>query len=121
MEKINKFGDESTKIMKFFSMKAHFSTYYGHGSIDTKIMKFFNMVMYYSEPNIYFTENHSIGYNDNQYDNQSGLEIEIKIPGLYEIYCMCQDVNFIYGISINSSQLTTDISTINIKDRLMLR
>ena len=91
-------------------------TYAGYGSTDIKIMRFTN-----ERVNIgnCFSENHSTGYNG----NTEGLEITINKSGKYAFSYSCQassggSTNI--GLSLNSSQLTTNINSINIQYRLCM-
>ena len=60
-----------------------------------------------------FSENHSTGYNS----NNEGLEITISKAGKYS-FQITSSGSQQNGISLNSSQLTTNISSINVQDRL---
>lgn len=90
-------------------------TYAGYGSTDTMIVRFTNKREGYGN---YFSENHTSGYNS----NNEGLEITINRSGKYFFTgCVCSGANNIHaGFSLNSSQLTTAIFSINATDRLIV-
>jgi len=95
------------------SCQLRLNTYAGYGSTDNQIMRFTNSVDNYG--NI-FIENHSTGYNS----NAEGLEITINKSGQYSFAfngspsASTLDV----GLSLNSAQLTTSITSITVTDRL---
>ncbi len=65
-----------------------------------------------------FSENHSTGYNS----NNEGLEITITRAGRYGFsFSGSPPSAGRVGLSVNSSQLTTAISGINIQDRLVIQ
>jgi len=88
-------------------------TYVGFGTTDNKIMRFTN-----ASQNIgnMFSENHSTGYNG----NTEGLEIIINRSGKYS-FCFIGNSGAsggdTIGISLNSTQLTTAVGSINARDR----
>jgi len=89
-------------------------TYAGFGSTDTKIMRFTNERDNYGNM---FAENHSTGYNG----NTEGLEITINRTGVYGVsFSSDLQTNDYLGISLNSTQLTTDIESISVQDRRCL-
>jgi hypothetical protein len=84
------------------------NTYAGYGSTDNKIMRFTNVVENFGNM---FSENHVSGYSG----NAKGLEITINRSGLYSItFDDCCQASAIIdsGLTLNSSQLTTSISTV---------
>ncbi len=89
------------------------NTYAGYGSTDNKIMRFTNSVENIGNM---FSENHSTGYSS----NTKGLEIIINRSGRYAITFA---VNTGYGvaggmcISVNSSSLTTNASSLSASER----
>lgn len=92
-------------------------TYAGYGSTDTTIMQFTN-----SRENAgnLFTENHSTGYNS----GTEGLEITIAKSGKYSFYftaCSAAGTALTLGLSLDSSQLTTAIYSINVQDTLSMQ
>ena len=86
-------------------------TYAGYGSTDNKIMRFTNL-----DENIgnMFSENHVSGYSS----NAKGLEITINRSGVYSYMCMhgADGGDLQWGLSLNSSQLTTIIQSIATTD-----
>lgn len=91
-------------------------TYAGYGSTDTKIMRFTNSV---ENVGNMFSENHSTGYSS----NEKGLEITINRSGRYTFsYTLSSgSTTATYaGLSLNSSQLTTNIDGITVADRLCM-
>jgi len=97
------------------SCQLRLDTYAGYGSTDTKIMRFTNSRDNYGNC---FSENHSSGYNS----NADGLEITINKSGIYTFSLSCVDDSGVsgnvIGFSLNSTQLTTNINSINVQDRL---
>ena len=88
------------------------NTYGGYGSVQTAIMRFVNSVV--NVGNI-FTENHSTGYNS----NQEGLNITIKLSGVYTFTLTGFSGNdMTFGFSLNSNQLTISIQSISISNML---
>lgn len=84
----------------------------GYGSTDTKIMRFTNSRENYGNM---FSENHTTGYNG----DTEGLEITANKTGKYSIIYSFYGVSSSQlGLSLNSSQLTTSIFSINATDRL---
>lgn len=92
------------------SCQLRLDTYAGHGSSDTKIMQFTNSQEDYGN---LFSHNHG-SYGT------AGLEITIEKSGKYNFsYCLSYSVgNNIFGFSLNSSQLTTNITSITAADIL---
>ena len=90
------------------------NTYAGYGSTDTKIMRFTNKVEGYGNC---FSENHTSGYGS----NANGLNITINKAGKYAFSFSTAliSVNNI-GISKNSAELTTDIVSIAVDNRLAI-
>ncbi len=90
------------------------NTYAGYGSTDTKIMRFTNKVEGYGTA---FSENHTSGYSS----NAKGLEITINKAGKYS-FTLTFTLNAAgyAGISLNSTQLTTAIYSINVGNRLSM-
>lgn len=87
-------------------------TYAGYGSTDTRIMRFTN-----SNVNVgnMFSENHASGYSA----NAKGLEITINRSGVYSISFHTNGAGATgMGLSLNSAQLTTNIDSITVGDRL---
>jgi len=97
------------------SCQLRLDTYAGYGSTDTKIMRFTNTVENYGNM---FNENHSTGYNG----NTEGLEITINKTGKYsfDFTAIAGATNYILGLSLNSSQKSTNVWQINIADKLIL-
>lgn len=91
-------------------------TYAGFGSTDNKIMRFTNVVENFGN---LFSENHSTGYNG----NTEGLEITINKAGKYSFTFSARSAagTNIRGLSLNSTQLTTSIASINEQDILSLQ
>jgi len=90
------------------------NTYAGYGSTDTKIMRFTNKVEGYGSA---FTENHTSGYSS----NAKGLEITINKAGKYSFSFTGMapaGSGDRIGLSIDSTQLTTDINAITTANRL---
>lgn len=93
------------------------NTYAGYGSTDNKIMRFANSV---ENVGNMFSENHASGYNS----NADGLEITINRSGRYAFcFVVCAtgaggDVYF--GLSLNSSSLTTSVFSIGVSERIAL-
>ncbi|MFW9880069.1 MAG: hypothetical protein ACFFG0_43900 [Candidatus Thorarchaeota archaeon] len=81
----------------------------GYGTTDSKIVKFSEMLKV--SEGVFFEENHSSGYND----NKSGLEITIKKPCIIipKFYISNGDVKQSVGISLNSTELNTNINNIS--------
>lgn len=75
----------------------------GNGSTDTHILRFTNSIENYGNM---FGENHSTGYTS----NQKGLEIAVNRSGRYSISFSTASFNVQFGLSLNSTQLTTNIS-----------
>lgn len=91
-------------------------TYAGYGSTDTRIMRFTNSRENYGNM---FSENHSTGYNG----NTEGLEITINKSGKYAfifVHGNNAGSGASGGLSLNSSQLTTDIYSISTTDNLCM-
>jgi len=88
------------------------NTYAGYGSTDNKIMRFTNVV---ENVGNMFSENHVSGYSG----NAKGLEITINRSGRYGL-TFNHNPNAAAGIgySLNSTQLTTSITSINVSDRI---
>lgn len=87
-------------------------TFAGYGSIDNKIIRFTNSRENYGNM---FLENHSTGYNG----NTEGLEITISKSGKYSFtYSFGFSGTMATGFSLNSTQLVTNIDSINIQDKL---
>ena len=88
-------------------------THAGYGSTDTKIVRFTNSRENFGNM---FSENHSTGYNS----NAEGLEITINKTGKY--FFMFTSFGpagaSIWGLSLNSTELTTDINLITDADSL---
>ena len=86
-------------------------TYAGYGSTDNKIMRFTNL-----DENIgnMFSENHVSGYSS----NAKGLGITINRSGVYSYMFMhgADGGDIQWGLSLNSSQLTTAIQSIATTD-----
>ena len=92
----------------------HLDTYAGYGTVDNKIMKFTNSQQDYGDM---FSHNHG-SYGT------AGLEITINKTGKYSFsFLTCSDGSSITvpGLSLNSSQLTTGITSITPADRLNYR
>jgi len=87
------------------------SNYAGYGSTDTKIMQF--SVVQENIGNL-FTENHVSGYSG----GAEGLEITVTKSGKYAISFCSYASGGDNGLSLNSSQLTTDYFSINVADKL---
>jgi hypothetical protein len=86
------------------------NTYAGYGSTDTKIVRFTNVVENIGNM---FSENHVSGYSS----NTKGLEITINRSGIYVIaftHGSAVNTACVPGLSLNSSQLTTSISSATI-------
>jgi hypothetical protein len=84
----------------------------GYGSTDTAIRRFSTKVEYFGNM---FTQNHDSGYNG----NTEGLEITIARSGKYAFNHNIQTTGVISnGLSVDSSQLTTAIVSINNSDVL---
>jgi len=96
------------------SCQLRLDTYAGYGSTDTDIMRFTNKREGYGNM---FAENHTSGYAS----NAEGLEIVVARQGKYSFTFWIQvDTNMSIGLSLNSSQLTTGIVSINITDALAI-
>jgi len=88
------------------------NTYAGYGSTDNKIMRFTNVV---ENVGNMFSENHVSGYSS----NDKGLEITINRSGRYGVvFGNAVSAAYDSGLSINSNQLTTSITSITIAHRL---
>jgi hypothetical protein len=97
------------------SCQLRLDTYAGYGSTDTKIVRFTNSRENYG--NI-FSENHSTGYNG----NTEGIEITINKSGVFSFsfsFSSAAGTDVTMGLSLDSSQLTTNIESINVQDRLV--
>lgn len=94
------------------SCQLRLDTYAGYGSTDTKIMQFTNSREDYGNM---FTHNHG-SYGT------AGLEITIVRPGKYSFAFSKGDTSggTRIGLSKNSSQLSTNISSINATDRMIV-
>jgi len=86
-------------------------TFAGYGSTDIRIMRFTNLV---ENVGNMFSENHVSGYSS----NTKGLEITINRSGVYSYMCMhgADGGDVQWGLSLNSSQLTTIIQSIATTD-----
>jgi hypothetical protein len=82
----------------------------GYGTTDTAIVRLTNTVENFGNV---FSENHSTGYSG----GTKGIEITINKSGKYG-FTLAEIPNLAtsFGLSINSSQLTTDINLINQSD-----
>ena len=92
------------------------NTYAGYGSTDNKIMRFTNVV---ENVGNMFSENHVSGYNS----NAEGLKLTINRSGKYAIsYTLTSGSSAaVYGgLSLNSSELTTNVDTITTADRVCM-
>jgi len=90
------------------------NTYAGFGSTDTKIMRFTNVVQNIGNM---FSENHVSGYSG----NAKGLEITINRSGRYSFsFSSVVGSTFDIGLSLNSTELTTTITMINVDHKLAL-
>jgi len=87
------------------------TNYVGYGSTDIKIIQFASVLE--NTGNV-FSENHTTGYNS----GAEGLEITIEKAGKYSFTFTTFTVGSDNGISLNSSQLTTDFYAINVADKL---
>lgn len=85
-------------------------THAGYGSTDTMIPYFTNI-----RSNIGLTSNYTITN-----DSTNGLKIVINNSGMYSISCSSNGsaTRMDFGISLNSTQLTTNIISINAETRL---
>jgi hypothetical protein len=103
-------------IQEYITCQLRLNTYAGYGSVDNKIMRFTNVVDNYGN---LFSENHSTGYNG----NAEGLKITINKSGKYLFVFSVVSSNalsILMGLSLNSAQLTTNIESINVSDRLSI-
>jgi hypothetical protein len=95
------------------SSQIRLNNYAGYGSVDTRIMRFSGLIENFGNC---FSENHSSGYNS----NTEGLEITINKTGKYSVMFSSRgDISSSFGLSLNSSELTTNIFSINAADRLL--
>lgn len=89
-------------------------TYAGYGSTDTKIVRFTTLSESYGNM---FSENHSTGYSS----NAKGLELTVNRSGIYAVtmgWYGGNGASHNYGISKNSTQLTTAVGSITAADRI---
>jgi len=94
------------------SAQLRLSGYAGYGSTDNRIFRFTTKDEGYGNV---FSENHTGGYNA----NAEGIEITINLSGKYEFQLTMQSTGSGWGgLSLNSSQLTTNIESITAADRL---
>jgi len=100
-------------INERISSQFHVRTSAGMGATDTKIPRFTNVIENYGNM---FSENHSTGYSS----NQKGLEITINRSGRYAFSYTIYESTDVCGLSLNSSQLTTVVYSINEADILSL-
>jgi hypothetical protein len=90
------------------------NTYAGYGSTDIRIMRFTNLAENIGNM---FSENHVSGYSG----NAKGLEITANRSGKYGISYSCRVDSADYiGLTLNSSQLTTQITSVTVSTRLCL-
>lgn len=87
--------------------------YAGYGGTDTRIMRFTTLSESYGNC---FSENHSTGYSS----NAKGLEITINRSGRFAFDYQIYDGTDFSGLSLNSAQLTTNITSITTTTRLAL-
>jgi len=102
-------------IEERISCQLRLDGYAGRGSVDTAILQYTTSRENYGNV---FSENHSTGYNG----NTEGLEITINKSGKYG-FSMSSETStatVIFGLSLNSTQLTTAINFINNSDVLSL-
>jgi len=120
-DRLKIYGDDTNTgywqvLEERISCQLRLDTYSGYGSTDTAIMRFANERENYGN---LFTENHSTGYNG----NTEGLEITIERSGKYSFSFSTTSSGGggqNLGFSLNSSQLTTGIQSINVQDRIGL-
>jgi hypothetical protein len=97
-------------INERISNQLRLDTFAGHGSTDTKIIKFTNSRENFGN---LFSHNHG-AYGT------AGLEITANRSGRYS-FTFATRAPASIGLSLNSSQLTTNISAINVQDRLCIQ
>jgi hypothetical protein len=102
-------------ISERISCQLRLDGYAGFGAVDNKIMQFTNSRENYGNV---FSENHSTGYGT----GNDGLEITVNKSGKYaftfSLFYGASSLQF--GLSLNSSQLTTSIISINSQDTLCI-
>jgi hypothetical protein len=110
-------SDYWLSISEAITSQLFLNTHAGYGSTDNKIVRYTNSI-----ENIgtgtggMFSENHSTGYSG----NTEGIEITINRSGKYA-FSVTHDNRLTTGnggLSLNSSQLTTIIASINVADRI---
>lgn len=80
----------------------------GHGSTNTKIRRFTTTLV---------SVGTAISYSDSA---TNGASFTINETGLYEIYYTEITQGSLFGLSVNSTQLTTNIDSVNIANRVAL-